>query len=90
MANKLNAKKSLRQGEKLRVRNLRIKRGVKSAVKTTKTIITTKPKEAEKDIRDAIKLIDKAAVKGILKKGNAARKKSRLWKSLKVAGSAKK
>ena len=90
MPNLRNAKKALRQDEKKRVKNLRAKRGIKSAVKSARGTIAVKPKEAEKDIRAAIKLIDKAAQKGVIKKGNAARKKSRLWQNLKTAGAKKK
>jgi len=79
MPNKLNAKKALRQGKKKKVYNLRIKRGVKNAIKNTRIIIKDKPKDAEAEIRKAIKIIDKALQKGVLKKRNAARRKSRLY-----------
>ena len=90
MPNLRNAKKALRQSEVRRVRNLRAKRGVKTAVKTARTTIATKAAEAEKDIKAAVKLIDRAAQKGLIKKGTAARKKSRLWKNLKAVKAEKK
>lgn len=84
MPNLRNSKKALRQSEKRRVRNLRVKRSVKGAIKQARTTIIEKTGEAEKDIKEAVKLIDRAAAKGLIKKGTAARKKSRLWKNLKA------
>ena len=78
MPNTLSAKKALRQDEKKRVKNLHIKRGLKIAIKSAKNLKT------EKEVLAAVKLIDKAAQKGSIKKNNAARKKSRLWKQLKT------
>ena len=78
MPNTLSAKKALRQDEKKRVKNLRIKRGLKIAIKSAKNLKT------EKEVLAAVKLIDKAAQKGSIKKNNAARKKSRLRKQLKT------
>ena len=78
MANTLSAKKALRQDAKKGVINLRIKRGLKLAIKTAKE------SKDEKDVLVAVKLIDKAAQHGSIKKNNAARKKSRLWKSIKA------
>ncbi len=43
-----------------------------------------KKEEAQKFIPAAYKAIDKATKKGVIKKNTAARKKSRLSKSLKV------
>lgn len=37
---------------------------------------------AEQSVRDAMRALDKAAEKGILKRNNAARRKSRLMKKL--------
>lgn len=78
MPNTLSAKKALRQDGKKRVVSLRIKRGLKVAIKSARSLKT------EKEVLEAVKLIDKAAQKGHIKKNNAARKKSRLWKQLKV------
>lgn len=81
MPNKASQKKSLRQNEKRRLQN----RARMSTLKTqNKRLLSAL---AEKDIAGVdenlpltVKLIDKAAAKGIIKKKNAARKKSRLMK----------
>lgn len=83
MPNTLSAKKALRQDEKRRVINLRNKRGIKTAIKTAKS------SKSEKEVLAAIKLIDKAAGRGSIKKNNAARKKSRLWKSIRTKKTSK-
>ena len=80
MPNTLSAKKALRQDDKKRVYNLRTKRALKIAIKAAKSATGDK---GEAVVRDAIKLIDKAAQKNVIKKGNAARKKSRLWAQFK-------
>ncbi|MEP9410959.1 MAG: 30S ribosomal protein S20 [Candidatus Brocadia sp.] len=78
-----SAKKRLRQNIKRNLRN----RARKSALKTQIKHFLGAVKEgniqaAEKELRLAIKKLDKAAAKGVLHKNTASRKKSRLTKKL--------
>lgn len=81
MPNKPSAKKALRQDEKKKVRNLRIKRGVVLAIKKSRKAIEAKTADAESVVKEALKLLDLAAQKGVIKKNNASRRKSRLASS---------
>lgn len=76
-----SAKKALRQSIRRRERNLLKKEAFKDAVKKIKKLVqANKIDEAKKLIPEAYKAIDKAAKTGVIKKNNAARKKSRLMK----------
>lgn len=76
-----SAKKALRQSVRRRERNLLKKEAFKDAVKKIKKLVqANKIDEAKKLIPEAYKAIDKAAKTGVIKKNNAARKKSRLMK----------
>lgn len=75
------AKKSLRQSETRRARNLRRKRTMKDVVKEVRALAgEKKTADAEKLLPKAYKAIDKAQKRGIIKKNTASRKKSRLTK----------
>ena len=76
MPNLDNAKKALRVADRKRVLNDRRRRAMKTAVKSVKA------SKADTDLAKAFQAIDKAAKKGVIKKNTAARKKSRLAKSL--------
>ncbi len=79
MATSKSAKKSYKQADRKRVFNLRVLRTLKTAIKDIKILILKKDKKAaEAAISGVYKTIDKATKRGILKKNNAARKKSRL------------
>jgi len=83
MAISKSATKSYKQAERKRVFNLRVSRVLKTALKEIKTLITKKDKTgAEKAVATTYKAIDKATKRGLLKKNNAARKKSRLMKAI--------
>jgi len=76
-----SAKKALRQNKKRRERNLRQLNILKEAIKKIKKLVSeNKKEEALKLLPNAYKVIDKAAKTGVIKKNNAARKKSRLSK----------
>lgn len=74
MPNLQNAKKALRVSARKRVINDRRRRTMKVTVKAVK--IEKTPELLSK----AFQAIDKAAKRGVIKKGAAARKKSRLSK----------
>jgi small subunit ribosomal protein S20 len=73
-----NAEKALRQSEKRRVRNEGITSNIDYLVKVTKKEALAKSAKAEETLKSAIKAIDKATQKGILKLNTASRQKSRL------------
>jgi small subunit ribosomal protein S20 len=84
LANTKSAKKRIRSNERKRERNIMYRSRVKTAVKKAEqSIYSGSPDEAV--IREAISTLDKAAVKGIIHKNNAARRKSRLVKKLHAA-----
>lgn len=84
MANTKSAKKRIRSNERKHQRNTIYRSRVKTMVKKAEqSIFSGSPDEAT--IREAISSLDKAAVKGIIHKNNAARRKSRLMKKLNAA-----
>ncbi|MFC1612795.1 30S ribosomal protein S20 [Patescibacteria group bacterium] len=83
MANKKSAKKALKQSKKRAFLNSKIKRNIKSLSKdTVKAVISKNDENAKKYSFEAIKVIDKAIQKGVLKKNTGARKKSALMKKI--------
>lgn len=84
MANTKSAKKRIRSNERKHERNTMYRSRVKTAVKKAEQSIFSGTPD-EETIRAAISTLDKAAVKGIIHKNNAARRKSRLMKKLNTA-----
>jgi small subunit ribosomal protein S20 len=84
LANTTSAKKRIRSNARKHERNTAYRSRVKTMVKKAEqSIFSGTPDEAT--IREAISSLDKAAVKGIIHKNNAARRKSRLMKKLNTA-----
>ncbi|MEJ2266299.1 MAG: 30S ribosomal protein S20 [Anaerolineales bacterium] len=83
MANTQSAIKRIRQNEKRRLRN-RIFRGeARTFVKEARQAIQSEDlDEARAATLKAVSALDKAAVKGIIHRNNAARRKSRLMQRL--------
>lgn len=83
MANMRSAIKRLRSAERRRLHN-RVYRGqARTAVKKARTLIEAgRVDEAREAVRAASSALDKAAIKGIIHKNNAARRKSRLAQAL--------
>lgn len=80
---KKSAYKHLRQTKKRTTRNRQIKTNIKQTlVNLRKTIVLANKTKAPEIAAQAIKFLDKAAQKGIIKKNNAARRKSRLMKKV--------
>jgi len=76
-----SAKKALRGSLKKKAMNDRNKKAVKESIKKIEKLVKEKSvDEAKKLIPKAYSVIDKACKKGIIKKNNASRKKSRLSK----------
>ncbi len=78
-----SAKKAVRGSLRKKAFNDRRKRVMKETIKKIEKVVKTDKKEAEKLLSGAYQAIDKAAKKGVIKKNNAARKKSRLAKLVK-------
>ena len=81
-----SAKKALSGSERKRVVNVRRKKKVDSAIKDVKKITVATKSDAKSALSKAYKELDKAAKKGLIKKGAADRKKSRLSKMIKRLG----
>lgn len=82
MPNKKSAKKELRKSAKRQAANLYVKNAMKVSVKQAFKKVKAKDASVKDDLALAMKKIDKAAKKGIIKKNTAARKKSRLSKQI--------
>lgn len=78
-----SAKKAIRGSLRKRGYNDRKKRAMKDLVKKFERLAKTDKKEALKLLPQAYQVIDKAAKGGVIKKNNAARKKSRLSRLVK-------
>lgn len=83
MSIKHAAAKAIRKSAKNRVFNLKVKGEFKDLIKEARKHITAKKiDEAKRAVQAAVKSLDKAARKGVIKKNTSARLKSRLMKSL--------
>jgi small subunit ribosomal protein S20 len=71
-----SAVKRVRTNEKRRQRNVEVKSRVRSALKQVRGAASKE--EAEKALRSAASVLDRATKKGVLKSGTSARQKSRL------------
>ena len=79
MAVSKTAKQNIRKSAINKVINDRRKRTMKETVKTVRTDLIKKDAvSAEKNLSAAYKALDKAAKRGVIKKNQASRKKSRL------------
>ena len=76
---KQSAKKALRQSTKKSIQNFKAKKLIKDLIKKSQKLISSgEADKAAAQIKVAIKAIDKAIGKRIIKKNTGARKKSRL------------
>ena len=79
-----SSKKSVKTDKEKTIRNNFYMKTVKNAIKNTDKLVAAKDVEAAKEaLAFAIKSIDKAASKGLMKKNTAAREKTRLNKNVK-------
>ncbi len=75
-----SAQKRARQTPKRTEYNKHFKAKIKSALKS---VTSAKQKEtAEKELKKAVTILDRAAVKGIIHRNNAANRKSKLTKAV--------
>lgn len=83
MATHRSAEKRDRQNKKRKVRNAAVKSQTKTEIKKVLAAVESKDQESSaKALKDAIKVIKKAASKGVYHKNNASRKVSRLTKKV--------
>ena len=83
MANHKSAIKRIRSNERKRIRNRVYNSRTRSQVKKARLLIEGNDKDqAIVETREAIRLLDKSANKGIIHPNNAARRKSRLMNHL--------
>ena len=75
-----SAKKAIRGSLRKKAFNDRQKHAMKDIIKKIEKTVKTDKKEAKELLSSAFAIIDKTAKKGVIKKNNAARKKSRLAK----------
>jgi small subunit ribosomal protein S20 len=73
-----SAKKAIRGSLRKKAYNDRHKRAMKEVIKKIDKLAKTDKEGAKKMLSSAFAIIDKAAKNGVIKKNNAARKKSRL------------
>ncbi len=78
-----SAKKAIRGSLRKKAFNDSRKRAMKEVIKKIEKIAKTDKNEALKMLSSAFAIIDKAAQKNVIKKNNAARKKSRLSRLVK-------
>ena len=72
--------KRVRQSTKANLRNRAYKAQINTSVK--KVMNEAKKKDAETYLKEAVKLLDKVASKGVIHKNKAANKKSSLYKHI--------
>lgn len=82
---KQSAFKALRKSNKRAAFNQKVKSDIEALVRKVRKATGGDQAKVTDWLKQAIKKIDKAAQKGILKKNTAARKKSRLVKAVKRA-----
>ena len=83
MANVKNAKKKIKQINKVTLANQQLKSTVKNAIKETDKAVAAGNKErAEDRLKLAIKSLDNAKVKGLVHKNKVDREKSRVTKKV--------
>jgi len=79
-----SSKKSVKTDKQKTIKNNFYTKTAINAIKNTDKLVAAKDKDAAKESLDfAIKAIDKATSKGLIKKNTAARTKSRLNKNVK-------
>ena len=93
MANTKSAQKRIRANAKRHGRNTMYRSRVKTLIRKAEQLIVNGKASADAlvgAVRTACSTLDKAAVKGIIHKNNAARRKSRLMQKFnKVSGASK-
>jgi len=83
VANIRSARKRIRSDEKKTVRNRAIKSDLNTSIRNARAALLSNEVEASQmEVMSAVSKLDKAADKGVIHRNNAARRKSRLMRSL--------
>jgi small subunit ribosomal protein S20 len=82
MPNISAAAKALRQTKKRTAHHKKVKAGVEIAIRRARKAMVAKSSEAVMLVNNAVKLLDRARQKSVIKMNTAARLKSRLMKAL--------
>lgn len=83
MAHSISAKKRIRQAERRNERNRARRSRLRNELRDCRDVLSAgKPADAEQAVRDAIRLLDREATRGLIHANQAARRKSRLAKKL--------
>lgn len=90
MPNTKSAGRRMRNSARKQARNNIVRTQLKTAVKKFRAAVEAKQDTSPTDLRAAISTLDKAVKKGVIKRGTADRKKSRLTLALNRATAAKK
>ncbi|HET9595186.1 MAG TPA: 30S ribosomal protein S20 [Anaeromyxobacteraceae bacterium] len=89
MANTRSAEKRNRQAAKRRARNVRVRTALKTSVKKAREAVLQGGEALKAPVQAAIRVLDRAASKGIIHKNAAARRISRLAKAAAKAAAPK-
>jgi small subunit ribosomal protein S20 len=82
LANIKSSKKDIVRSRQNRVRNSSWKSRIKTEIRKSRTAIAAHEASATALVKTASRLLDKAVTKGVIHKGQAARRKSRLARRL--------
>jgi small subunit ribosomal protein S20 len=82
LANHKSALKRARQNEKRNLRNKVNKTRVKNTIKAARNAAGQSPEQAESALKEAMRVIDKAATKGTLHRKTASRRIARLSREI--------
>ncbi len=82
MANTSSAIKRIRSNARKRQRNILVRSKVRTAVKEARSALSARAEDGAEAVRSAVSELDRAAVKGVIHRRSAARRKSRLMKKL--------
>ena len=83
LANTAQARKRVRQSEKARTRNAAQKSNFRTSIKKVLKSLSDKNKDqSNANFKEAMSVMDKLVMKGLIHKNKAARKKSRLNKKI--------
>ncbi|MEW5804648.1 MAG: 30S ribosomal protein S20 [bacterium] len=90
MPEHLSVKKRIRQNKVRNLRNRSRRSALRSTVKKVFTLVTeNNPEQAQSALKEAISALDRAALKNIIHKNNAARKKSQLMRKVNALATSK-
>ena len=83
LANTAQARKRVRQSEKARTRNAAQKSNFRTSIKKVLKSLSDKNKDQSNvNFKEAMSIMDKLVIKGLIHKNKAARQKSRLNKKI--------